>query len=92
MSYTVSKGPADPFRGDWYIPEEVFPTLDEAVALALALTEANQRELGTLWVELGYEWSVFSAEEDHVWEGYKAVQLMVESGRDHLRAEDGFLE
>jgi hypothetical protein len=92
MSYTVSKGPADPFRGDWYIPEGEFQTLEEAVAQALQLTDANHREYGTLWVELGYEWSVFDADEMHIWEGYRAVQLMVESGRDALRAEDGFLD
>jgi hypothetical protein len=38
--YVLKKGPADPFRGDWYIDEKSFTSADKAIAQAAALTLA----------------------------------------------------
>ena len=90
MAYHISKGPADPFRGDWYIQEDSFDSLTGAIAAALKLTYQNYLELGDGWEQYGYEWSVFE-EAAHgnkkIWEGYKAISLM--KGKNRVRPEEG---
>lgn len=77
--FLVKKGPADPFRGDWYIHETEFKELEKAIQSAAALTIANFHELKNSWEEFGYEWSVFEKNGQHekkIWEGYKYMQEM----------------
>src|SRR6478735_5436979 len=72
--FLVKKGPADPFRGDWYIDEKSFASAREAIEEAAALTLANYNEYLLSWEQFGYEWSVFEKEGDlekKIWEGYK---------------------
>src|SRR5690349_17010271 len=79
MMYHVKKGPADPFRGDWYIKENSFPSSTEAIASALLLTHQNYIEFGKDWDQYGYEWSVFEQtpnEDKKIWEGYRAISMM----------------
>jgi hypothetical protein len=75
--YLVKKGPADPFRGDWYIHEAEFIELEKAIQSAATLTFTNYLELKNSWGEFGYEWSVFEKNEPYekkIWEGYKYIQ------------------
>lgn len=75
--YLVKKGPADPFRGDWYTPEAEFNELQIAMESAAALTIKSYHELNYSWEEFGYEWSVFEKDGDletKIWEGYKYIQ------------------
>jgi hypothetical protein len=74
--YVLKKGPADPFRGDWYIDEKSFTSADKAIAQAAALTLAEYSEYLMSWEQFGYEWSVFEKEGDiekKIWEGYKYI-------------------
>ncbi len=90
MSYHIRKGPADPFRGDWYIQENSFPSSSEAITSALALTHQNYIELGNGWEQYGYEWSVFEETPDgnkKIWEGYKAISVM--KGKNLTVPEEG---
>lgn len=92
MPFHVKKGAADPFRGDWYIPEKTFDNAAKAVALAMMRTQENYHDLRTSWEQYGYEWSVFeqtSAGETKIWEGFKAIKVMMEKGRSVLHVEDG---
>ena len=94
MPFHLKKGAADPFRGDWYIPESTFRTVSEAIDLALRLTQQNYLELGHSWEQFGYEWSVFeetSSGETKIWEGYKAIAVMREKGKAIPDVEDGLL-
>jgi hypothetical protein len=94
MPFHVKKGPADPFRGDWYIPESVHETSTEAIARALKLTQQNLDELGTSWDQYGYEWSVFEeipSNEKKIWEGFKAVSIAREKHKPALVTADGFM-
>ena len=75
--YFIKKGPADPFRGDWYVHEAEFSTQHEAIAAAASLTLKSLYELKNGWEEFGYEWSVFEHSENleiKIWEGYKYIQ------------------
>ncbi len=77
--YFVKKGPADPFRGDWYIDEGSFDTAGEAIEQAAALTLAEYNEYLMSWAQFGYEWSVFEKEGDtekKIWEGYKYIMSL----------------
>ena len=94
MTYHVKKGPADPFRGDWYIQDDSFSSSAEAVASALTLTHQNYTELGNSWEQYGYEWSVFeesSNGERKIWEGYKAIAVMKEKNMTEPSPEFGWL-
>lgn len=94
MKFHVRKGPADPFRGDWYTQENSFPTSEEAVATALILTHQNYIELGNGWEQYGYEWSVFeetSGGDKKIWEGYKAIAVMKSKNMTVPEKEDGWL-
>jgi hypothetical protein len=94
MAYHVKKGPADPFRGDWYIQESSFPSSEEAVASALRLTYQNFAELGNSWDQYGYEWSVFEESlnaEKKIWEGYKAISIMREKNKVQPESEFGWM-
>lgn len=76
-NYLIKKGPADPFRGDWYIQETDFEEQAEAIEAAATLTLENFRQLKSGWAEFGYEWSVFEngkESEKKIWEGYKYIQ------------------
>jgi len=75
-TYIVKKGPADPFRGNWYTDEQSFATLDEAIVKAAELTLANYEKFKNIWEEFGSEWSVFEREnkiEKKIWEGFKYI-------------------
>ncbi len=75
--YLLKKGPADPFRGDWYTNEISFASSDEAISQAAALTMADHNDYLMSWEEFGYEWSVFEKEGDaekKIWEGYKYIK------------------
>ena len=77
--FLVKKGPADPFRGDWYIEEKAFNDFNEAIAYAAKLTINNFNEFKKDWDEFGYEWSVFEKKEStetKLWEGYKYISLV----------------
>jgi hypothetical protein len=77
--YLVKKGPADPFRGDWYIHESDFQEQSEAIETAATLTLENFHQLKSSWAEFGYEWSVFERREESekkIWEGYKYIQAV----------------
>ena len=81
--YLLKKGPADPFRGDWYIQEAEFTSQQEVIEKAASLTLKSQHELKNNWEELGYEWSVFENEdnsETKIWEGYKYIQEIDRGG------------
>lgn len=94
MSFHVKKGATDPFRGDWYTPESIHETSEEAIAEALKLTQQNLDELGTSWDQYGYEWSVFeetSSGETKIWEGHKVIAVMREKGKAIPYVEDGLL-
>jgi hypothetical protein len=83
--YFVKKGPADPFRGDWYLEEKTFDNQEEAISIAAALTKENFAEFGKDWDEFGYEWSVFEKDGDSekkVWEGYKYISLLRKGNTD----------
>ena len=74
--YLLKKGPADPFRGDWYTDEIRFASAEEAIAQAAALTLAEYNAYLTSWEQFGYEWSVFEKVGDterKIWEGYKYI-------------------
>lgn len=74
--YLVKKGPADPFRGDWYILEKEFTDHHQAIAFAAKLTLQNSEELKNSWEQFGYEYSVFELVggiEKKIWEGYKYI-------------------
>jgi hypothetical protein len=74
--YLVKKGPADPFRGDWYIPQSDFQEQSEAIKAAATWTLENFRQLKSSWEEFGYEWSVFERRDESekkIWEGYKYI-------------------
>lgn len=78
--YLVKKGPADPFRGDWYLSEMTFDREELACAKAAELTLQNFQELKTSWEAYGYEWSVFEEHgeaEQKIWEGYRYIQLII---------------
>lgn len=78
-SYLLKKGPADPFRGDWYIHEVEFNELEKAIETAATLTHSNFPELKNSWEEFGYEWSVFEKiehQEIKIWEGYKYIKAI----------------
>lgn len=75
--YLVKKGPADPFRGDWYIDEKTFDSAGDAISHAAELTLAEYNAYLLSWEQFGYEWSVFEKEEDvekKIWEGYKYIR------------------
>ena len=94
MQYHVKKGPADPFRGDWYVQENSFPSSEEAVASALRLTYQNYSELGNSWEQYGYEWSVFEESpnaEKKIWEGYKAIAVMKKKNMSQPSSEFGWM-
>ena len=94
MKYHISKGPADPFRGDWYTRESSFASKTEAVVSALALTHSNFKELNAGWEQYGYEWSVFEETEDgikKIWEGYKAIAVMQGKNKSNPEVEDGWM-
>jgi hypothetical protein len=70
--YLVKKGPADPFRGDWYTDDRCFASANQAIAHAAALTLADYNDYLT-----SCEWSVFEKEGDtemKIWEGYKYIK------------------
>jgi hypothetical protein len=76
-SYPMKRGPADPFRGDWYAQEDEFNELQIAIESAAAFTLKSYHELNTSCEEFGYEWSVFEKDGDteiKIWEGYKYIQ------------------
>jgi hypothetical protein len=78
VAYIVKKGPADMFRGDWYINDESMETKEAAIAKAAALTLASFRDLEKDWEQYGYEWSVFEREngvDKKIWEGFKYIQV-----------------
>jgi hypothetical protein len=86
--YVVKKGPADPFRGDWYSDEKPFADLETAISIAAALTIANYESLMNNWEEFGYEWSVFEkveAGDTKLWEGFKYI-FYVRNGKTDLDA------
>lgn len=88
-SYLVKRGPADPFRGNWYTEAMEFESLEEAIRTAAAKTLENFTELQNSWDEFGYEWSVFEKETGKkIWEGYKFI--VTGRGKD-LNREHGFL-
>jgi hypothetical protein len=94
MSFHVKKGPADPFRGEWYMPESVHETAIEAIDRALILTQQNVNELLASWDQYGYEWSVFEetpSGEKKIWEGFKAVSVAREKHKPALVTADGFM-
>jgi hypothetical protein len=94
VPFQVKKGPADPFRGDWYIPEQTFETATEAIALAMQRTQEEYSQLKISWEQYGYEWSVFeqtTTGEIKIWEGYKAVKVMVERRGSTLVDTDGMI-
>ena len=83
--YPVKKGPADPFRGDWYLEEKTFDNPEEAISIAASLTMENFTEFGKDWDEFGYEWSVFEKTETgetKVWEGFKYISLLRKGNTD----------
>jgi hypothetical protein len=93
VSYLVKKGPADPFRGNWYVPEAEFSTQLEAIAKAASLALKSQRNLKNSWEEFGYEWSVFETDgnsETKIWEGYKYIKE-IEAGGDVSNLDLGFI-
>lgn len=77
--YVIKKGPADMFRGDWYIEDELMETREAAIAKAAAQTLAAYRDMGSSWEQYSYEWSVFERAEGHedkkIWEGLKYIQV-----------------
>lgn len=80
-SFILKKGPADPFRGDWYLEEGRFKDKEEAIRLAAAKTFEEYQNLKTSWEAYGYEWSVFrkaDGAEMKIWEGYKFIQEMIQ--------------
>ena len=84
-TYIVKKGPADPFRGDWYTDEQTFVTIDKTIAAAGELTLNNYSEFENSWEEFGYEWSVFEktdSSEIKIWEGYKYIKASQGNGND----------
>jgi hypothetical protein len=94
MPFHVKKGAADPFRGDWYIPEQTFETATEAIALAMQRTQEEYNYLNTSWEQYGYEWSVFkqtSTGETKIWEGFKAIKVMERRGGLVLIDIDGMI-
>jgi hypothetical protein len=83
--YVVKKGPADPFRGDWYTNEKAFADINEAIEHAANLTLSNFTEFGNSWVQFGYEWSVFEKsgdEEKKVWEGFRYISFVKNGERN----------
>jgi hypothetical protein len=95
MPFCVKKGAADPFRGDWYISEQVFNNQSDAVAMALKLTQENFNQLQLRWDQYGYEWSVFEQTENDerkIWEGYKAIQVMQQLGQSQIDSAYGVIQ
>jgi hypothetical protein len=83
--YSVKKGPADPFRGDWYLDEKTLNDRNEAISLAASLTMENFTEFGKDWDEFGYERSVFEKAETgeiKVWEGFKYISSVRKGNMD----------
>lgn len=83
--YLVKKGPADPFRGDWYTEESSFLVKDEAIAEAARLTLADHSSFLDSWEQFGYEWSVFEragGKEVKIWEGYKFIKSSGRTSKD----------
>jgi len=94
VPFHVKKGAADPFRGDWYIPEQTFETAAEAIAFAMLRTQEEYDQLRISWEQYGYEWSVFEQTptgETKVWEGFKAIKVMEERGGSVLVNTDGMI-
>jgi hypothetical protein len=93
-SYSVKRGPADPFRGDWYDSEVLFQNLKDAVESAFVQTLNSFNELGNSWEQYGYEWSVFSNNlegSDKIWEGYKCIAEYKNGSKENPVLKDGFL-
>ncbi len=83
--YIIKKGPADPFRGNWYTDEQVFSNSNDAIAKAAELTLHNYSEFKNSWEEFGYEWSVFEktdSKEIKIWEGYKYINVSINNRSD----------
>jgi hypothetical protein len=94
VPFQVKKGAADPFRGDWYIPEQTFETEAEAIALAMQRTQEEYNQLQTSWEQYGCEWSVFEQAptgETKIWEGFKAIKVMEGRGGSALVDTDGMI-
>ena len=92
--FHVKKGSADPFRGNWYVHESSFPTVEEAVSTASELTQQNYLHWLQNWDEHGFEWSVFEetpSGEKKIWEGFKAASLMRSKAEDSFDEKDGWL-
>jgi hypothetical protein len=75
-TYTIKRGLADMFRGDWYDQEEAMETRDEAIAKAATQTLEEYFGMPNDWEQYGYEWSVFEKEngvEKKIWSGWKYI-------------------
>lgn len=93
-SFWVKKGPADPFRGDWYLEGESFSEKDTAIRHAANLSLENYRELSSGWEQYGYEWSVFRNEngtEKKIWEGFKFIMELNKTGTKEVNFNLGYL-
>lgn len=94
LRFLLKKGPADPFRGDWYEAEAEFPSAEKAIEVAMARTMENYRSMQQNWVEYGYEWSVFERTgevETKIWEGFKFIQIVENEGDKPPHADWGIM-